>query len=53
MDDEGRLDIRHWDTLEQSVKDHPSLKYMSVLAERDATILEINTAFSEKKAASA
>nr|ADV59357.1 GAGA-binding transcriptional activator [Pinus taeda] len=51
MDDEGRLDIRHWDTLEQSVKDHPGLKFMSVLAERDAAILERNTAFSEKKAA--
>jgi hypothetical protein len=51
MDDDGRLDIRHWDTLEQSVKDHPGLKFMSVLAERDAAILERNTAFSEKKAA--
>ena len=51
MDDEGRLDIRHWDTLEQSMKDHPSLKDMSVLAECDAAILERNTAFSEKKAA--
>ena len=51
MDNEGRLDIRHWDTLEQSVKDHPSLKYMSVLEEHDAAILERNTAFYENKVA--
>lgn len=53
MDDEGRLDIQHWDTLEKSVnlKDHPGLKFMSVLAERDAAILERDSAFAEKKAA--
>uniref|UniRef100_A0A0D6QY34 GAGA-binding transcriptional activator n=1 Tax=Araucaria cunninghamii TaxID=56994 RepID=A0A0D6QY34_ARACU len=52
MEDEGsRLDFRHWDTLEKSLKDHPGLKVMSVLADRDAAILERNTAFAEKKAA--
>lgn len=51
MDDEGRLEMRNWDTLEKSLKDHPRLKFMSVLAQRAAVILKRNTAFFENKVA--
>ncbi|GLJ46634.1 hypothetical protein SUGI_0982630 [Cryptomeria japonica] len=55
MDDEGRSDIKDWDTIEKGIdkgiRDIIGLKFMSSLAERDAAILERNSAFAEKKAA--
>eukprot|EP01018_Ginkgo_biloba_P024049 Gb_01982 [translate_table: standard] len=52
MEDEGRLDIDHWGVSEQSLMDHATLRFMSVIAERDAAVLERNISLAEKKAAS-
>ncbi|MCO5554384.1 hypothetical protein L7F22_007914 [Adiantum nelumboides] len=56
MDDLGRMDHRHWPHFDQShmkdyLKDHPALKLMDVLAQRDAAIAERDTALAEKKTA--
>eukprot|EP01018_Ginkgo_biloba_P003477 Gb_25275 [translate_table: standard] len=51
MEEEARLDSDQWGNFEQSMKEHPELKLLSVIAERDAAILERNAALAEKKAA--
>lgn len=51
MEGDSALDIRDWGTCEESTKDHPALKLMAVIAERDVAILERDTAIAEKKAA--
>lgn len=55
MDDPGRLGLRwaHFDPthLKDYFRDHPALKIMEVVAERDAAFAERDTAIAEKKAA--
>lgn len=51
MEGDSELDIQNWGTCEESMKDHPALKLMAVIAERDVAILERDTAIAEKKAA--
>ncbi|KAH6555327.1 hypothetical protein KP509_1Z265100 [Ceratopteris richardii] len=56
MEDLSRMDHRHWPHFDQShmkdyLKDHPALKLIDVLAERDAAIAERDTAMAEKKTA--
>lgn len=51
MEGDSALDIEDWGTCEESMNDHPALKLMAVIAERDVAILERDTAIAEKKAA--
>lgn len=56
MDDPGRMESRQWPNfdpnhLKDLFRDHPALKLMDVLAERDAAIAERDTAMAEKKTA--
>lgn len=51
MEGGNALDFGDWGTYEESMNDHPTLKLMAVIAERDVAILERDTAIAEKKAA--
>eukprot|EP00249_Psilotum_nudum_P006538 c19864_g2_i1 orf=2-787(-) len=58
MEDPVRLGIRHWGSIDYSqlkdhLREHPAIKLMDVVAERDSALLERNTAIAEKKAACA
>ena len=55
MDNPGRLNVVHeWDKVDPShlkdiLRDHPALKLMDVVAERDAAIAERDIAIAEKR----
>ncbi|KAH7301277.1 hypothetical protein KP509_23G018600 [Ceratopteris richardii] len=56
MDDFSKMEHRHWSHFDQShmkdyLKDHPALKLIDVIAQRDAAIAERDTAMAEKKTA--
>mgnify|MGYP000359012370 CR=1 FL=1 len=55
MDDPGRMGVHHWGNFDPSVKmflgDHPALKLMDVVVERDTAVLERDTAVAEKRTA--
>ena len=55
MDDPGRMGVHHWGNFDPSVKmflgDHPALKLMDVVVERDTAVLERDTAVTEKRTA--
>lgn len=51
MEGGNALDFGDWGTYEESMNDHPAMKLMAVIAERDVAILERDTAIAEKKAA--
>lgn len=58
MDDPGRIGLHHWPNFETShlkdyLRDHPAVKLMEVVAERDAAYAERDTAIAEKKTANA
>eukprot|EP00249_Psilotum_nudum_P010211 c22403_g2_i1 orf=624-1337(+) len=56
MEDPVRLGLSHWGAIDHNrlrdhLREHPALKLMDVITERDAALLERNTAIAEKKAA--
>lgn len=53
MDDPGRLGIHPWTNfdLKHNLREHPALKLMDMVAERDAAFAERDTAVAEKKTA--
>ncbi|MCO5553173.1 hypothetical protein L7F22_006694 [Adiantum nelumboides] len=53
MDDPGRMGVHHWANfdLKHNLREHPALKLMDMVQERDAAIAERDTAVVEKKTA--
>lgn len=53
MDDPGRMGVHPWANfdLKHNLREHPALKLMDMVAERDAAIAERDTAVVEKKTA--
>eukprot|EP00250_Pteridium_aquilinum_P034381 c7506_g1_i1 orf=203-1090(+) len=56
MDDPGRMGLHHWagydsSHLKDCLKDHPAMKLMDMVAERDSAVAERDTAMAEKKTA--
>eukprot|EP00252_Welwitschia_mirabilis_P019236 TRINITY_DN4397_c0_g4_i1.p1 TRINITY_DN4397_c0_g4~~TRINITY_DN4397_c0_g4_i1.p1 ORF type:complete len:327 (-),score=54.51 TRINITY_DN4397_c0_g4_i1:447-1427(-) len=55
MDNNSRLDVRHWDMAFEhpSVRDHhyqnQGLKFMSIVTDRDSAIMQRNSAFPDKR----
>lgn len=53
MDDPGRLGVHPWTNfdLKHNLREHPALKLMDMVAERDSAISQRETAIAEKKTA--
>lgn len=53
MDDPGRLGVHPWTNfdLKHNLREHPALKLMDMVAERDAAFAERDTAVAERKVA--